>query len=123
MQLLLLAFLLCASHAVGDFCLQPDAMVRGKNPGHPRPSPEFPAWPYWLLAHGMVQGTGVSVVLLASGFGALWWLGAAEAIAHAVIDYARCEGRLSFSLDQGLHYACKALWLLAAATLPAHLAA
>ena len=41
----------------------------------------------------------------------IWWLGALEALAHALIDFGKCEGRYGIHVDQGLHVACKIVWL------------
>lgn len=115
MSVALLAFLLVAVHGVCDFALQPEAMVLGKN-RHADPDPERqPRWYYWLSAHGLTHGLAVSLVLMLAGFPQLWWLGLIEAASHAAIDDLKCAGRISLPADQALHYACKALWIAAAA--------
>lgn len=94
---------LVVAHVVCDYPLQGDFLSRAKNrfaalPGVP--------WVQALGAHAVIHG------------GAVWlltgsiWLGLAEVVAHAVIDDRKCSGRLTFHQDQGLHLACKALWVL-----------
>ena len=93
-------FWLLVAHAVCDFPLQNDYLARAKSAwgGHAE-------WPYALGAHALIQGGGVAI---ATGSVAL---GAAEAIAHAVIDHVKCAGRLTYAADQALHVACKLVWL------------
>lgn len=96
---------LIVAHAICDYPLQGDFLSRAKN----RTAP-IPGVPWWqaLSAHAVMHG---GAVWLLTGF---WWLGLAEAAAHALIDDAKCRGRLSFNADQGLHIACKALWVAVA---------
>jgi len=37
-------------------------------------------------------------------------LGVAEAVAHGVTDWMKCEGRISLNTDQAIHLACKIVW-------------
>ena len=37
-------------------------------------------------------------------------LGVAEAVAHGVTDWMKCEGRFSLNTDQAIHIACKIAW-------------
>ena len=97
-------FLFIVAHAVCDFVLQGEAMGSGKNRRREMAAvrgPGFPPWYYWLGAHGITHG---GAVYLISG---LWPLGALEAAIHVAIDFMKCEGRLSFNQDQGLHLVCK----------------
>jgi hypothetical protein len=104
-----LAFGLIGSHAVCDFALQSDSMAKGKNRHNrttPPPGAKYqPSWMHWLGAHAMIHGLGVGLVT------GVWWLGVLEAIAHATIDYNKCENRYGINTDQALHYACKLVWL------------
>ena len=61
-------------------------------------------WPYCLAAHAIIQG---GVVALITGS---IWLGLAEILLHAIIDFTKCEKKISFGTDQFLHIACKILW-------------
>lgn len=93
--------LLVVGHAVADYPLQGDFLARAKNRLAPIPGIPF----YQALgAHAVMHGGMVGVVT-----GSLA-LGLAEAVLHALIDDAKCAGRLSFNQDQALHIGCKALW-------------
>jgi hypothetical protein len=39
-------------------------------------------------------------------------LGLAEWLAHALIDHLKCRGLFGLGADQGLHLACKLVWVL-----------
>lgn len=93
--------LLLVAHALADYPLQGDFLAKAKN----RTAP-IPCVPWWqaLGAHSLIHGGAVGLIT------SLWWLGALEAIAHAVIDDAKCKGRISFNQDQSLHIVCKAIW-------------
>ena len=104
----LLLFLLVA-HALADYPLQGDFLAKAKN----RMAP-IPGVPWWqaLGAHALIHA-GFVAVLTGSA-----WLGLAELVAHALIDDAKCRGRIGYNTDQALHVACKvAWWLLAAVPL------
>jgi hypothetical protein len=93
------AFWLLVAHALCDFPLQNDYLARAKSAwcGHAE-------WPWALAAHSLIQGGGVALVTGSVG------LGLAEAVAHAAIDNLKCAGRISYSVDQGLHVVCKLVW-------------
>lgn len=97
---LLLALLV--GHALADYPLQGDFLARAKNrfsamPGVP--------WYQALGAHAAIHGGFVAVI---TGY---WWLGVAEAVAHAMIDDLKCRGAIGFNTDQALHAACKFSWV------------
>lgn len=97
-------FLFLVGHAVCDFVLQGEVMGNGKSRAKNAAGSHgdgFPRWYYWLAAHALTHGGAVYLITGA------WWLGALEAGAHAAIDYLKCEGRISFDLDQALHVGCK----------------
>jgi len=101
-------FLLVAAHFICDFVLQSEAMGLGKSRRRnlrAQRGPDFPPWYAWLAAHAFTHG--VAVLLITD----LWQIGALESALHAGIDHLKCERRISFSLDQGLHLACKLLYL------------
>jgi hypothetical protein len=105
---LLLALLV--GHALADYPLQGDFLARGKNAAAPLPGVP---WPTILLAHAAIHGGFVGYLT-----GSVW-LGLAEFVVHAGIDHAKCTGRFgtgerAFNIDQGLHVACKVLWVLIA---------
>jgi hypothetical protein len=93
--------LLLAGHAMADYPLQGEFLAMGKNRAKPTP---FIPWYQALGAHALIHG---GIVALITG---VWWLGVLEAAAHALIDDAKCTGKISFNTDQALHVACKLLW-------------
>lgn len=99
-------FLLVAAHYVCDFALQSDTMGREKKRSSTTPLQAAVPWYYWLTAHSVIQGLGVWVVLHSLP------LALVETGAHFAIDFGKCEGKYDIRVDQGLHIACKALWLL-----------
>ncbi len=93
-----LLLLLLAAHALCDYPLQGDFLSKAKNRQAPLPGvPWFQA----LGAHALIHG---GAVMLLTG---AWWLALFEVAAHAVIDDAKCAGRIGFNTDQALHIACK----------------
>lgn len=96
------------AHALADYPLQGDFLSRAKN--RVAPIPGVP-WYQALGAHAIIHGGFVWAIT------GVWWLGAAEAVIHAVTDDAKCTGRLSFNQDQAIHVACKAAWALIAWSL------
>jgi len=101
-------FLFLVGHALGDFVLQSEAMYTGKSRRRSLRAERgsgSPPWYFWLAAHALTHG---GAVYLVSG---LWYLGALESVLHAGIDHLKCEERISFHQDQGLHIACKLLYL------------
>ena len=63
------------------------------------------AWLYYLWGHGLMHGGGVYIVT------GNVYLGLAEAVAHTIIDYLKCEGKFGMVVDQSLHMLCKLIWL------------
>lgn len=103
MNILELSFALPIAHAICDYPLQGDFLARAKN--HKQPIPGVPFYQA-LCAHALMHG---GAVWLLTGF---WWLGVMEIAAHALIDYAKCDGRIGFNVDQGLHVVCKGAYVL-----------
>lgn len=98
-------FQFMVGHAIADFVFQPQAMGKGKDRNsdiHTKTDGNFPAWYIWLTAHSLVHGGAVFLVTGSTIFGA------AEVLLHGVIDFAKCEGWLTFNQDQALHIGCKA---------------
>lgn len=94
--------LLVLAHFVCDFVLQSDRMAKEKVPG----SDLTLSWQWWLAAHASTHGLAVAVI---SGFPIL---GVAEMAAHAGIDWLKGRFRFALALDQSMHLACKALWVI-----------
>ena len=102
-RFLTLFWWLVVGHALADFVLQSETMALGKN-RHLSSKTAVP-WPYWLSAHALIHG-GIVTLILTSPL-----LGAFEAVAHWTIDFGKCDGYYGIHIDQGLHAACKLLWL------------
>lgn len=97
-----MAFALLGWHLLADYPLQGDFMARAKN--HTAPLPGVP-WETILASHAGIHGAGVALIT-----GSVI-LGIAETLSHAVIDYAKCAGRLTIRQDQAYHLACKVAWV------------
>lgn len=104
MSTLALFPLLCAVHALADYPLQGDWLSKAKNHKLKLVDGET-IWPLALMSHALIHAAGVWIVTKSPT------LAVAEFICHAAIDYAKCDGRLSYNADQALHIACKALWI------------
>src|SRR5215469_2535773 len=102
-RLLTVFIWLVAGHVFGDFPLEGDTMAEGKNRHHD-PALHGVNWWYWLGSHAIVHG-GIVGFITGSTV-----LGIAEAVAHFVIDYGKCEEWYDIHMDQALHVACKFLW-------------
>jgi hypothetical protein len=97
---------LLAVHALADYPLQGDWLAKAKNhrlslvPGET-------IWPMALASHSLIHALGVYMVtsslLIAS----------VELVAHAAIDYAKCDGRLTYNQDQLAHVFCKLVYVAA----------
>lgn len=105
---LILLFSLLFWHCLADYPLQGDFLSKAKN--HTNPIPGVPFYQA-LGAHSLIQGAGVAVLT-----GNLW-LGCAEAVTHAIIDYLKCDGKLTYNQDQFIHVGCKVIWVMLAIAL------
>ena len=95
------AIALIAGHYIADYPLQGDFLAKAKN--RTAPIPGVP-WQQALTAHVAMHGAMVAFIT------GVWWLFFAEAVAHWMIDDAKCRGWISFNKDQALHMVCKAVW-------------
>lgn len=93
--------LLIFAHAMADYPLQGDFLARAKN--HTAPICGVP-WYHALAAHCTIHAGFVGIIT-----GSLA-LGIAEFFIHAVTDYAKCSGRISYNTDQAIHVGCKICW-------------
>lgn len=91
--------LLVAGHFLADYPLQGDFLARAKN--HTNPIPGVP-WYQALAAHSTIHGFFVGVIT-----GSVW-LGLAETLLHAHIDYRKCSGKIGYNADQAWHITIKA---------------
>lgn len=109
-------FWLLFGHAIADFALQSDAMVKSKNfcnpidtdKVHPGQKPQV-CWYYWMASHCMIHA-GMVTMITGSIF-----LGVAEFVLHFIGDCLRCAGVGNIHTDQFFHVACKILWAFFAA--------
>lgn len=100
-QLTPLIWWLLVLHALCDYPLQGDFLARGKN--HKNPIPGVPFW-HCLVAHSLIHAGAVALITGRVS------LGLCELVAHLAIDYAKCDGRFDFDVDQFLHVVCKLIW-------------
>lgn len=96
------ALLLVAAHALCDYPLQGDFLARAKN--HRQPIDGVNST-LALLSHAAIHAGAVLLVTASLGCALV------ELVAHAVIDRAKCAGRISFATDQTMHLACKAAYV------------
>ena len=96
-------WLLLTAHVLCDTVLQ-GGLSQMKNPTHNPPGSGQMPWQVAMLAHGMIHGTAV---LLITGSFALC---ITEAVAHAIIDYMKCSGRIGIKTDQAMHAILKVLY-------------
>lgn len=103
-------FQFLVGHAAADFVFQPQAMGKGKSRSNDihrqKDVVDFPPWYIWLTAHSLIHG---GFVFLVTGYAIL---GAVEVLLHWIIDFAKCEGCLSFVQDQALHVGCKVAYCI-----------
>lgn len=100
LSLLEILWWLAVGHIVSDFVLQTDFMARYKSP-KAEPIAAAGPWWLWLGAHGMMNGAVTAFILGA------WWVGPIEAVHHALTDWCKCTGRISFWQDQISHAVVK----------------
>jgi hypothetical protein len=93
-----LVALLVLAHLLADYPLQGDFLAKAKN--HTAPIPGVPAG-LALLSHA---GIHAGFVWLITGSALM---GAIELVLHAAIDHLKCAGKITFTQDQWLHFACK----------------
>ena len=104
-------FALFIAHALGDFAFQGSFLSRAKS-RHADLSDLFPEgqprgiWWNALLAHSLIHAGGVWLIT-----GSVV-LAAIELVLHAIIDFTKCENRISFETDQTLHRLCKVLYVI-----------
>lgn len=97
-----LFFALMVGHVLADFALQNDFIAAAKN--HKTKLGEL-YWKWVLPAHGLIHAGfvyGITGSIVLATF---------ELICHTIIDYLKCDGKISFNTDQLLHVLCKLLWI------------
>jgi hypothetical protein len=111
MQIATIAFWLFAGHFIMDYVLQSGTMAAQKSPvpgARNEALAKAVPWPYWLTAHSLTHG---GVVLVATGSVTL---GLLETAIHWATDLAKCCRKIDIHTDQGIHLACKVVWLVVA---------
>ena len=108
-----LLFAFAIGHFLGDYPLQGDFIAIRKNhrlaaedaglPGMPMPRG---VWFHCLTAHSAIHG---GLVWLITG---IPFLALVEFVLHWLIDFAKSEGWTNFHVDQGLHFLCKAVYII-----------
>lgn len=100
-QLIMIAFMLLTGHFVADYGLQTAyvAQNKGSRSGNPHGM-------QILFAHAAIHGFFVAY------FTGSWILGAAEIVAHAILDELKARRLTRYGFDQFAHLLCKALWIL-----------
>lgn len=93
---------LLAGHAIADYPLQGDWLAKAKNFQLDLVGERI--WPLALLSHATIHALAV---FLATGN---MTFAVGELIAHTLIDYTKCAGKIGYNTDQWLHIACKFLW-------------
>lgn len=91
-------------HFLADYPLQGDFLSRAKNRANPIPGVP---WYQAMGAHAFLHAAGVWFITGSALFGLY------ELVAHALIDDAKCRGRIGFNGDQFLHIACKVGYCIA----------
>lgn len=105
LEFLRLLFYLLAAHALTDYVWQSEMMANRKRPQFMLyPGDSYGPWWWWMLAHGLINGLGVSLVTLSTTLGVL------ETGVHMSLDYAKAKGYLSTEQDQLGHLMSKVLW-------------
>jgi len=100
MNILAVAILLVFWHCIADYPLQGDFMAQAKNKNTDTGKS------YWFVvlpAHAMIHAGGVFVI---TGSFVCFVL---ELTSHAVIDYLKCENKITFNQDQALHIIFKCI--------------
>lgn len=95
-------FYLIVGHALADYPLQGDFLATAKNRNTTFGMQGL--WVHALFSHSMIHAGFVALIT------GQVWIGLLEAVAHALTDFLKCEGRLSFHTDQAAHIACKFVW-------------
>lgn len=103
MNLLYIFMLMIFVHLLLDFPLQGDFMAKGKN--HKNPIPGVPPGTL-LLSHAFMHAFGVYIVTENVVCATI------EFASHTLIDFAKCDNRISFNTDQALHVLTKVVILI-----------
>lgn len=113
-EAIILLIALFAAHALCDYPLQGEFLSKFKNPNFPNELPDAPKWWLFLSMHCLIHS---GAVLLLTGS---ITCAALEFTSHYVIDWLKCNNRITFTQDQLAHLAMKVLYvtLLAFTAIP-----
>lgn len=105
LDFLVLFFLLMCGHALADYGLQTSFVGKYKFRKYAHELPKEQklneVWPWALGNHALIHG------FFAALFTGNIFIGIIETVLHALIDFAKCEGKLDVHQDQWLHVLCK----------------
>ena len=111
---LIVFFALAIGHAFADFAWQSEFMATNKNrhlvPKDTDTGRPSSMWLHVLTAHCLVHAGTVWLIL--GDLKQAWIFALAEFILHWFIDLVKCDGKTDFNQDQGLHYLCKAGYVI-----------
>ena len=93
---------LLIGHAVADYALQSDGMVKRKSPEWPQVESYGPWW-WTMLAHSAINGSFVSLLTGNIAYGMV------ETVLHFLLDWAKCLGKINAVEDQAGHILSKVL--------------
>jgi len=99
------AFLFLCGHALADTALQTSWIATNKSRHAKDSGLPKGGWVFVLSCHALIHGL---MVYLITGSATL---GIFETVAHAAIDFGKCEGWYSFYTDQCFHLVCKGIYL------------
>ena len=112
---LIVFFALAIGHAFADFAWQSEFMATNKNrhlvPKDTDTGRPSSMWLHVLTAHCLVHAGAVWVIL--GSLKLAWALAMVEFVVHWFIDLVKCDGKTNFNQDQGMHYLCKAGYVVA----------
>lgn len=97
----LMMIALIGAHYFFDYAGQGDFMAKAKNQFAPIPGVP---WFSVMSAHCAIHGAAAALIT------GLPWIFFAEWFVHFWTDCAKCEGKISFRVDQFIHLACKFAW-------------
>lgn len=102
-KIVFMLFMLLGAHALADYPLQGPYLSEAKN--RHKPAGQNGVWMWALPSHALIHGLFVTLI---TGY---LWLGILETLCHCMIDFMKCDNKISFNVDQSLHLACKVLWV------------
>ena len=105
----MMIFYLLAAHALADYPLQGDYLAQAKN-RHTKLGANG-IWVHALFSHSMIHAAFVAYIT------GVWWIGVCELVAHAAIDFMKCENKIDYHGDQILHIVLKFIWAVWATRL------